>query len=59
MDLACHKCGKVYAELQKCPSCNIPLTRDWSGRAAILEPENSKIAKEMEIPSKGMYALKI
>lgn len=59
MDLACSKCGKVYAELQKCPSCNIGLTRDWSGRAAIIDPEKSRIAKEMDAPAKGMYALKM
>lgn len=59
MDMACPKCGKVYAELQKCPSCNSQLTRDWSGKIAIIEPENSNIAKAMDTPSKGIYALKI
>ncbi len=59
MDLACQKCGKIYAELQKCPTCNVALTRDWSGRVAIIEPEKSKMAKEMDVPAKGMYALKI
>ena len=59
MDMACQKCGKIYAELQKCPSCNAQLTRDWSGRVAIIEPENSRIAKEMDAPAKGTYALKI
>lgn len=59
MDMACSKCGKIYAEIQKCPACNILLTRDWSGRVAIIAPENSKISKEMDAPVKGMYALKI
>ena len=59
MDLACHKCGKVYSEIQKCPTCNIMLTRDWSGKAAILEPDKSRIAREMDIKLKGVYALKV
>lgn len=59
MDLACHKCGKIYADLQKCPSCNIMLTRDWSGKIAVMDPEQSKIAKEMDMQIKGVYALKI
>jgi len=58
MDMACPKCGKVYAELQKCPSCNTQLTRDWSGKIAIIDPEKSKIAKEMDVQTKGIYALK-
>lgn len=59
MDMACPKCGKVYAELNKCPNCNIDLTRDWSGKAAVIDPEKSKIASEMDIHLKGIYALKI
>lgn len=59
MDLACQKCSKVFAEEQKCPSCNIPLTRDWSGKVAIVDPDVSRIAKEMDLNLKGIYALKI
>jgi len=58
MDMACPKCGKVYSEIQKCPSCNAQLTRDWSGKIAIMEPERSKIAKEIDVQMKGIYALK-
>jgi DNA-directed RNA polymerase subunit E" len=59
MDMACSKCGRVFAELQKCPNCNVPLTRDWSGKAAIIDPEKSRMAKEMDVQIKGTYALKI
>jgi DNA-directed RNA polymerase subunit E" len=59
MDLACPKCGKVYGELQRCPSCGVNLTRDWSGKAAIIDPEKSRIAKEMDTHNKGIYAIKI
>ncbi len=59
MDMACPKCGKVYGELQRCPSCNVELTKDWSGKIALIDPEKSKISKEMDIRLKGIYALKI
>jgi len=59
MDQACSKCNKVYRDQTRCPNCGIALTRDWSGKAAIIEPEGSKVAKEMKINAKGIYALKI
>ena len=59
MDQACQKCGKVYADIQKCPTCGSILTRDWSGKAALIDPEKSKIAKEMKTPMKGLYAIKL
>jgi len=59
MDLACSKCGKVYHEATRCPACGIDLTRDWSGKVAIIDPEKSKMAEEMDIKLKGVYALKI
>jgi RNA polymerase subunit RPABC4/transcription elongation factor Spt4 len=59
MDLACPKCGRIYQDIQKCPSCGANLTRDWSGKAAIIKPENSRIAKQMDVNNKGVYALKL
>jgi DNA-directed RNA polymerase subunit E" len=59
MDLACPKCGKVYSELQRCPHDGAQLTRDWSGKAAVVDPEKSRIAKQMDTSLKGIYALKI
>jgi len=41
------------------PNCNVALTRDWSGKVAIIDPENSKISSEMDLKLKGIYALKI
>lgn len=59
MDLACPKCNKVYRDQTRCPSCGAMLTRDWSGKAAIIKVEDSKVAREMKINAKGIYALKI
>lgn len=59
MDLACPKCNRIFREQTRCPSCGVALTKDWSGKSAIIKPEKSKIAKEMEIEEKGIYALKI
>jgi len=58
MDQACPKCNKIYAEADRCPVCNVNLTKDWSGKIAIITPEASRIAKEMDIQLKGEYALK-
>jgi len=59
MEVACPTCNRVYQDQQKCPKCGTPLTRDWSGKVAIIEPEKSKIAKEMDTHIKGVYALKL
>ncbi len=59
MDLACPRCGKVYHEATKCPACGVDLTRDWSGKVAVIHPEKSEMAKEMDVRIKGIYALKI
>ncbi len=59
MDLACPKCGRIYTEGEKCPNCGVALTRDWSGKVAVIDPEKSKIGKEMGINLKGIYALKV
>lgn len=58
MELACSKCHKVYRDIEKCPACNIDLTRDWASKIALIDPENSRIAKDVKITSKGIYALK-
>ena len=58
MDYACPKCKKVFQDEEKCPDCGVNLTRDWSGKVAVITPEKSRVSKEMEINMKGIYALK-
>lgn len=54
----CKKC-KIFVEGDKCPLCQgIQLTESWKGRVVILHPEESEIAKKMNIKQKGAYAIK-
>jgi len=43
-----------------CPKCRTTsLSDDFSGLVIIFDPENSVIAKAMNIKEKGRYALKV
>lgn len=43
-----------------CPKCKTTsLSDDFSGLAIIFDPENSMIAKAMNVKEKGRYALKV
>jgi DNA-directed RNA polymerase subunit E" len=56
---ACRTC-KIIIEENLCPICkNTDLSDDYSGLVIILDPENSQLAKKMEIRKKGRYALRI
>ena len=39
--------------------CGGTTSQYWSGYLAVLDPENSQIAKRMELKSPGQYALKV
>lgn len=55
---ACKKCHKL-TEGETCPVCESPTTQYWSGYLGILDPDNSEIAKKMDIKVAGEYALKV
>ena len=55
---ACKSCMRLTEE-ERCPVCNGNTSQYWSGYLAIIDPENSQIAKELEIKSAGQYALKV
>ncbi|RLI09880.1 DNA-directed RNA polymerase subunit E'' [Candidatus Bathyarchaeota archaeon] len=56
---ACRTC-KIITEENVCPICkSTDLSDDFSGLLIILDPENSQLAKKMEIDREGRYALKI
>ena len=58
MRRACKVCKMVMNE-NVCPRCKVNTTSSWSGYLGITNPEESKIAKKMEITLPGEYALKI
>ncbi|MFD1513773.1 transcription elongation factor subunit Spt4 [Halomarina rubra] len=60
--LVCRECHRVQNadEEQACESCgSTSLTEDWAGYVVIAHPEDSEIAREMEVTEPGAYALKV
>jgi len=56
---ACRTC-KIITEENVCPICRgTDLSDDFSGLLIILDPENSQLAKKMDIEKEGRYALRI
>ena len=56
---ACSTCHFLTKE-NVCPKCkNASLSDDFSGLVIVFDPENSAIAKAMNIKEKGRYALKV
>lgn len=56
---ACRKCHTLTTDMlcQKCKTAT--LSDDFSGLVIIIDPEESEIAKVMEIKEKGRYALRV
>ncbi len=56
---ACTSCHSI-TKGNICPKCKTAtLSDDFSGLAIIFDPENSTIAKAMNVKEKGRYALKV
>ena len=56
---ACSTCHFLTKE-NTCPKCRTSgLSDDFSGLVIVFEPEDSAIAKAMNIKEKGRYALKV
>ncbi|HHQ44702.1 MAG TPA: DNA-directed RNA polymerase, subunit E'' [Candidatus Altiarchaeales archaeon] len=55
---ACKSCMRITEE-EKCPVCKSQTTQYWGGYVAVLDPENSEIAKRLKIKTPGQYALKV
>jgi DNA-directed RNA polymerase subunit E" len=56
---ACSICHFITKE-NVCPKCkSSSLSDDFSGIVIVFDPENSAIAKAMNIKEKGRYALKV
>jgi len=56
---ACRTC-KIITEGNHCPICrSTDLSDDFSGLLIVLNPENSQLAKKIDIEKEGRYALRI
>ena len=55
---ACKICNLIY-EGEKCPKCESKeSTENFKGRIVVLNPEESEIASNINIKSKGNFAIK-
>jgi len=59
VEKACRNCHLIF-EGNVCPNCkSTDLSDDFSGFVIIFDPENSAVAKAMDIKRKGTYAIRI
>ncbi len=55
----CSKC-KIFVEGSECPLCKgNQFVSNWKGRIYVFDPKRSLIARKINIPIKGEYAIKV
>jgi RNA polymerase subunit RPABC4/transcription elongation factor Spt4 len=56
---ACKKC-KRFVDGDVCPNCKSQsFSTSWQGRLYVTDTQNSMIAKEVNIATKGEYTIKV
>ncbi|MDO5826601.1 MAG: DNA-directed RNA polymerase subunit E'' [Methanosphaera sp. rholeuAM130] len=55
---ACPRC-KIISFEDECPLCGYKTSNNWNGLIVILDPDNSGLAKELNITVPGRYALRV
>ena len=55
---ACKNCH-LLTEKDHCPNCSEPTVNRWRGYVIVRDPEQSQVAKKMNITKPGKYALKV
>jgi len=56
---ACKKCKTIFDSGSKCPKCGSEeITDNFKGKVSIISSEQSEIAKNLKLNSKGNYAIK-
>lgn len=56
---ACKNCKFIF-EGEKCPKCGSEESNEtFKGKIIIIKPEESEIAKKLNIKEKGVYAIKL
>ena len=57
---ACKKCRAIFEGGNKCPKCGSEeITDTFKGKVSVVNPEQSEIAKNLKLNTKGNYAVKI
>lgn len=60
MAKACKTCHRIVDEGNQCPNCKTHnFSKDYSGEVYIINPEQSAIAKKLNIKKPGTYALRV
>lgn len=55
----CKKC-KIFVKESTCPECGgNQFSELWKGRVMIFKPEESEVAKKLNVKKPGNYAIKI
>ena len=55
---ACTVC-KMISDKDHCPSCGGTTSDNWSGLLIITNPEESELARELNIKNPGEYCLRV
>jgi len=55
---ACKLCNFITEE-NTCPQCGDETSKDWQGYVVIIDPNESKLAQQMNIRIQGRYALRV
>lgn len=55
---ACTVCKRLSLK-ERCPVCNNPTSSNWSGLLIITNPDESDVAKELDITLAGEYCLRV
>ncbi|MBI2452108.1 DNA-directed RNA polymerase subunit E'' [Candidatus Pacearchaeota archaeon] len=56
---ACKNCKTIYSGV-KCPKCGSEDSSDsFKGKVVIFNPEQSEVAKNLNLKEKGEYAIKV
>ncbi len=58
---ACRNCKMLVPEDEpECPNCGSKeFSREWIGVIIVIDPEKSRIAKELDLKKPGMYAVEV
>ncbi len=60
MEKACRDCHRMIESGRAVCTCGSnSISQDWNGYVAIIDAEDSEIAKKLEITKEGKYALKV
>lgn len=55
----CKLC-RMFVEAEECPTCKSSnFSTNWQGRVFIIDPEKSRVAKEVGYTAQGEYAIKV